>query len=139
MSGSKHYPRNIQSLFQRWTPGQYDRPSDQSDYPDANKSHTRRYSFRRARGQILVPGFAQLLITCILIAGLVGTFDGYAKQQTLDTSQRHTYNFLMTGLINKISQMSPRPVRALDFEDSRTEITACCSIQQIKRHGLKTR
>jgi hypothetical protein len=59
----------------------------------------RRYSFRRARSQILVPGLAQLLITCILIAGLVGTFDGYAKQQTLDTSQRHIYNFLMTGLI----------------------------------------
>jgi hypothetical protein len=59
----------------------------------------RRYSFRRARSQILIPGLAQLLITCILIAGLVGTFDGYAKQQTLDTSQRHIYNFLMTGLI----------------------------------------
>jgi hypothetical protein len=99
VSGSKHYPRNIQSLFQRWTPGQYDRPSDRSDYPDANRSHTRRYSFRRARSQILVPGLAQLLITCILIAGLAGTFDGYAKQQTLDTSQRHVYNFLMTGLI----------------------------------------
>jgi hypothetical protein len=59
----------------------------------------RGYSFRRARSQILVPGLAQLLITCILIAGLAGTFDGYAKQQTLDTSQRHAYNFLMTGLI----------------------------------------
>jgi hypothetical protein len=59
----------------------------------------RRYSFRRARSQILVPGLAQLLITCILIAGLAGTFDGYAKQQTLDTSQRHIYNFLMTGLV----------------------------------------
>ena len=59
----------------------------------------RRYNFRRARSQILVPGLAQLLISCILIAGLAGTFDGYAKQQTLDKSQRHVYNFLMTGLI----------------------------------------
>src|SRR4051812_6352359 len=99
MSGTKHHPRNIQTLFQRWTPGQYDRTSDQNDYPDANRSHMRRYSFRRARSQILVPGLGQLLMTCILIAGLAGTFDGYAKQQTLDTSQRHAYNFLMTGLI----------------------------------------
>jgi hypothetical protein len=96
---TRPYRRGIQSLFQRWTPGQYDRLSDQNGYPGANMNHMRRYSFRRARSQILVPGLVQLLITCILIAGLAGTFGGYAKQQTLDTNQRHIYNFLMTGLI----------------------------------------
>lgn len=59
----------------------------------------RRYSYRKARSQIVVPGLTQLLITCILTAGLAGTFYGYTKKETLDTNQRHIFNFLMTGLI----------------------------------------
>jgi hypothetical protein len=69
------------------------------DDQDPNKIHTRRYSFRRARSQILVPGLARLLITCILVFGLAGTFYSYSKKETLDTTQRHTYNFLTTGLV----------------------------------------
>jgi hypothetical protein len=59
----------------------------------------RRYSYRKARSQIIVPGLVQLLITCILTAGLASTFYGYSKKETLDISQRHIFNFLMTGLI----------------------------------------
>jgi hypothetical protein len=59
----------------------------------------RHYSYRKARSQIIVPGLTQLLITCILAAGLAGTFYGYSTMETLDTSQRHVFNFLMTGLI----------------------------------------
>ena len=86
-------------MLQRWTPGQYDHPSDQNGDPEPHRSHMRRYSYRKARSQIIVPGLSQLLITCILIAGLAATFDGYSKKETLDANQRHIFNFLMTGLI----------------------------------------
>ena len=84
--------------MERFTPGRYERLGDPND-PDPHRTHIRRYSWRKARSQILVPGLAQLLITCILVSTLAATFAGYAEEETLDVRQRHIYNFMMTGLI----------------------------------------
>lgn len=38
-------------------------------------------------------------MACFLTAGLAGTFYGYSQKETLDTTERHVFNFFMTGFV----------------------------------------
>jgi hypothetical protein len=87
-------------ILSRITPGEYVKPSfdpnanDRPPYP-----HARKYDYRAARSQILVPGLLQWLITCIIIVGIAGTFLGYQRDEEMNPRQRRTYNFCVTALV----------------------------------------